>query len=77
MKFSSKEKKMLKTLGVTDVVLQYCNSQNCYEMASENVLVDELTGPAVDSLRRCMKAFRDDNTPFRGTPEFERLIQLD
>jgi len=74
-KFSEKEIQMLKACNVSDILLQRVNLNECYLAAIENVFMEEITGKAADSLRRCYKAIRDVEMS-RGTSEFEKLIQL-
>lgn len=40
------------------------------------VFLENKTGPAVDSLRRCVNSIKNCS-PYRMTPEYDALIQLD
>jgi hypothetical protein len=73
---SAKERKLFIALGLEDLVdhLQ-SNPTVLYRMAVEQAFCENLSGPAVDSLRRCYIALHNCN-PYRGTPEWDAMIQL-
>jgi hypothetical protein len=47
-----------------------------YEIVVRDAFINNKTGPAVESLRRCAAAI-EHCSPYRRTPEFDALIQLD
>lgn len=51
------------------------NPPNVLELVAREAFIENKTGPAVDSLRRCLKAFLNKKV-CRMTPEFDELIQL-
>ena len=72
--YSDKEIELFTFFGIADLV--NCSMPVClYRMCVEKAFVNELSGPYVDSLRRCYKALTE-RTCFRGTPEWDNLIQL-
>lgn len=77
--FSEKEKAMFKALGQTKN-LQFAEQGflhvgELYKSACEKAFLEELSGPAVDSLRRTMKAW-NESAIRRLSPEFDALIRL-
>lgn len=48
---------------------------NYTDLLGTIAFLNKSEGPAADSLRRCIKAWGDNN-PHRKTPEFDALIQL-
>ena len=80
MKFFEKEKQMFMELGFDDNTLhrmeENMSAYDAYECAVKKVFVQELKGKAVDSLRQCLMVL-EDGEAYRGTPEFDELIQLD
>jgi hypothetical protein len=73
--YSDKEKKMFELLGVKEM-MNHLEPTSLYRVAIEEAFLENKTGPAVDSLRRCAKAF-SNHKPFRMTEEFDALIILE
>lgn len=77
--YSKKEMKMIRSISPNIADLAESNETlspvTILEMTARQAFIDDVKGPAVESLRRCMKSIRDCN-PYRNTPEYEQLIQL-
>ena len=74
MTYSDAERKMFKALDL-EYLLEHLEPPALYRAAIEQVFLNETTGAAVDSLRRCAKALTVSK-PYRMTPEFDLLINL-
>jgi hypothetical protein len=72
--YSEKELAMLRAVGVSDAVLNGLTPNRVYDLAVQKAFVNNLSGPAVESLRRCY--IHLSAGCYRCTPEFENLIQL-
>ena len=76
--FSEKELLMIKVLSphwhkmVTEVDF---NEPTVLDILGKECFLEERKGPAVDSLRRCLKAISECK-PYRKTKEYDDLIQL-
>lgn len=76
--YSEKEIQMIKELGFLDLAIDTAGNLSelsMYRLMVQSVFIAGSAGPAVESLRRCMKAFVDCK-PYRMTKEFDDLIQL-
>jgi hypothetical protein len=80
--YSEKEFKMIQACSPhwADIVERNVDSEvfpvKILELVGMECFIENKTGKAVDSLRRCLKAMRDCS-PYRETPEYEALIELD
>lgn len=72
--YSEKEQAMFKDLGFEDLLI-HLTPPVLYKLAIEDAFLKNKTGPVVESLRRTGTALKNCN-PYRGTPEFDALIQL-
>ena len=73
-KYSDQEKKLFEALGLIWSIDQLGYSPPmAYENAALRAFVHNMTGPAVEALRRGYIAFTE-GTAFRLTPEFDKLI---
>jgi len=76
---SVKEKEMFKVLGFSDNDIAYMETDlsviKSYEWAVSKIFMENQTGPAVESLRRCFTAIMRFSIN-RHTEEFDDLIQL-
>jgi len=73
-KYSDKEKELIEALGFTEIMQMFSPTQ-LYNIMTSACFVEQRTGLAVDSLRRCVLA-RMNDAVFRMTPEFDALIRL-
>jgi hypothetical protein len=73
--YSDAEMAMFKALGVEGWPLNL-TVNDLYPAIIQKVWMERMTGPAVESLRRCVDAFQNE-TPKRLTPEFDALVQLE
>ena len=75
--YSEKEFQMFLDLGFDKEHLNYImkllNACEIYDHAARKCFVENLTGKAVDSLRRCLIAWDDDDIN-RCTPEWDSMI---
>jgi hypothetical protein len=71
--YSDKEIELFTFFGIADLV-NYSMPVCLYRLCVEKAFMEELTGPYVSALRRCYKALIG-HTCFRGTPEWDNLIQ--
>lgn len=76
MEYSKKELEMFTLLDYEDL----CYKTNLYppsvyQIVAEACFIKDLQGLAVDSLRRCMEAFKKSEV-WRMTPEWDALIEL-
>ncbi len=77
--FSDKELEMIKLISPHWFKLigeMYFNEPTVLEILGKACFIENVTGPAVDSLRRCLKAL-SVSKPYRLTKEYDDLIQLD
>lgn len=78
VKFSEKEIAMFSDLGVDQNDLKFMTAKRTYQAAAWNVVCEGKTGPAVDSLSRCLNAWGGkDAGLWRETPEWDDLIRLE
>jgi hypothetical protein len=76
MILSDLERRMFEELGCADLLkAKSLGMPTIYRMCAEGCFICNSTGPAVDSLRRCLHALNTCNCN-RLTPEFDALIQL-
>lgn len=77
MTYSAKEQEMFKALDMEYLNLIEHDLQPpvFYRILIEHVFINEITGAAVDSLRRCAKAIINGN-PYRMTTEFDEMIRI-
>lgn len=75
-KCSEKERAMFTALGLEGQLWLPLPVSSFYEMAVRRVFLGNMQGPAVESLRRCVKAL-DTGKIYRGTFEWDSLIQLE
>jgi len=76
--YSEKELAMFETLGFTRGHIQSCSPVLVYMFAADKCFTDNISGPAVESLRRCKRAWNDNKgLGFRMTPEWDALINLE
>jgi hypothetical protein len=73
-KYSNNEQKMFEALGLSHL-LEHLEAAQLYRAAVEHAFLENLTGKAVDSLRKTANAFFK-STCYRHTPEFDALIEL-
>lgn len=82
--FSKKEKEMFEALGLGDLVENYESPSSFlsfdsvtifYRIAVDKVFMENINGPAVESLRRCYVALKNQ-TIHRKTAEWDEMIQL-
>lgn len=79
--YSEKEFAMVKALSpywaklIEDDKVSFTFPPKVLEVIGMDCFIDNKTGPAVDSLRRCLKACKNCN-PYRMTKEYDDLIQL-
>lgn len=74
--YSEKEIEMFNALGLSDKIKFFAeNPVQLYHLAVERCFVNNLTGVAVDSLRRCIIALNQCKV-YRGTQEWDDLIEL-
>lgn len=78
-KYSEHEINMFLDIGYREDELKNMMKMNSpkdvYSMAATRCIINGLTGPAVNSLRRCLKAWT--NGVYRNTPEWDLLINLE
>lgn len=81
-RYSDKELEMIKQLSSHwyNLILRGDDDSitppTVFRILAEDCFVRDLKGPAVESLRRCMKAIWESKI-HRMTPEWDALIQLD
>lgn len=74
--YSEKEIEMFNALGLSDKIKFFAeNPVQLYHLAVERCFVNNLTGVAVDSLRRCIIALNQCKV-YRGTQGWDDLIEL-
>lgn len=76
--YSDKEVALFQALGLGHQV-PHLSPAPFYRLAMEKAFVEGWSGPAVESLRRCVEALGvEKGAPvYRRTPEFDTLISLD
>lgn len=72
-KYSEAELKMFAALGC--VIQDDCSASRMYANAALLCFTNDLSGPAVDALRRGFITF-GNTTVFRNTPEWDNLIRF-
>jgi hypothetical protein len=78
--YSDKEFAMIQAISphwarlITESKVDFC-PPTVLEIVAKEAFIEDMKGPAVDSLRRCLKAFNKGKV-YRMTPEFDDLIQL-
>lgn len=78
--YSSKEFAMIKACSphwaklIAESKVDFC-PPTVLDLVAREVFLENKSGPAVESLRRCLKAFHDGKV-YRMTPEYDELIQL-
>jgi hypothetical protein len=60
---------------ISDERVDFC-PPTVLECVMKEVFIENKTGPAVESLRRCLKSFYNGKI-YRMTPEYDALIQID
>lgn len=75
MGLSNKEIQLFSFFGISKGLMRVLDPVTLYNSMALDLFVENRTGPEVDSVRRCLKAIWDCD-PYRNTPEFEALIQL-
>lgn len=79
--YSEKEFAMVKELSpywaklIEDDKTSFCVPPKVLEVIALECFINNTTGPAVESLRRCVKACKNCK-PYRMTKEYDELIQL-
>ncbi len=75
--YSNAEIKIIETISPSSLQLttESIYPSTVFEMMAIQCFIENKTGPAVDALRRALKASRNCN-PFRETPEYEELIKF-
>ena len=72
--YSDKEISMFKYFGVDNLIGdKYIGAISIYKVCVEKAFCEDLKGPYVDSLRRCMNALNSFQCN-RMTSEFDKLI---
>ncbi len=74
--YSEKEQALFAALGIGHLCEVIDNPPNLYRIAVEQAFVADAKGPAVESLRRCYAAYMSCKI-YRGTPDWDAMIQLD
>lgn len=78
--YSDKEFAMIQAISphwaklISESKVDFC-PPTVLEIVAREAFIEDMKGPAVESLRRCLKAFLKRNV-YRMTPEFDELIQL-
>jgi hypothetical protein len=76
-KYSAKEIEMFTNLGLAYYLpISYWAAPTLYKYAGELAFLNNQQGPAVESLRRCLKAMWDCRL-HRNTQEWDELIKLE
>lgn len=79
-KYSEKEMAMIQAISphwaklITETKVDFC-PPTVLEILAMEAFLEDMKGPSVDSLRRCLKACHKRKV-YRMTPEFDELIQL-
>lgn len=74
-KYSKKELELFRAFNVSPNIIKELHHWEIHNLLMHRCFLNNLKGPHVDSLRRCMKAL-DGNGPYRMTKEYDELIQL-
>jgi len=75
-RYSEKERKLFKFFKLEHLMaVASVPVMHTYRAAMEQAFLDEMTGPEVESIRRCMQAFNRGH-PYRNTDEWENLIEF-
>lgn len=78
--YSDKEFAMIQAISphwaelISETRVDFC-PPTVLDIVAREAFLENKTGPAVESLRRCLKAFHAGKI-YRMTPEFDELIQL-
>lgn len=78
--YSDKEFAMIKAVSpywaklISESKVDFC-PPTVLEIVAKEAFLEDMKGPAVDSLRRCLKAYTKGKV-YRITSEFDELIQL-
>lgn len=80
-KYSAKEQAMFEALGLSGLMDHIDIPPSLYDIAGLKCFVEGTEGPAVESLRRCLKVLKGGwggvgESLYRMTPEFDSLIDL-
>jgi len=74
--YSKRERELLKFFGVAKMIeARSMPVMAVYRSAMEQAFLDDMQGPEVESLRRCMRALQKGE-PYRNTPEWDELIKF-
>lgn len=73
--YSEKELKLFEALGLS-YLTDRLYAVELYKIAARNAFIENLSGPLAVSLRRCCAAI-DKCSPYRRTPEFDALINVE
>jgi hypothetical protein len=73
--YSKKEEKLIELLGFSHL-LECLSPVELYKLMAEDAFIENRTGKAIESLRRCLKAINKAK-PYRMTDEFDDLIEFD
>lgn len=74
--YSETERKLLEAFKYDNLIDHVCVPHSLYRMCVEKVFVENMTGPAVEALRRVYAAIQSCK-PYRLTPEFEELASME
>lgn len=75
--YSKKEKELIEYFGYEKFLDdKYLPPPKLYQFMVEHAFCENMSGPAVESLRRCYKALCGC-TVYRGTKEWDNLIELE
>ena len=72
--YSEKEKKLIAYFGYSDIICKI-TPITMYKMMMEKAFIDNMTGPEVESVRRCNKALKEFSC-YRCTPEWDAMIEI-
>jgi len=72
--YSEKEIKLFTFFGYGDI-LDHLIAPVIYRMCVEKAFIDNMIGPEVDSLRRCVKSLYNCKV-YRMTPEWDSMIEF-
>ena len=72
--YSEKEQQLINYFGFGDIA-DRINPIAMYRMMAEKAFMEEMTGPAVDSLRKCLIAYHKC-TIYRMSEEWDNMINV-
>lgn len=75
--YSEKEKQLIRSLGFNDFLENNVPAPTMYNNIALHCFTNALTGPNVESVRRCCNAMIDISGPKRLTDEFDCLISFE